>query len=135
MCSREHPELLVEQQKCQMSHLVGKPTMWFPHRSDTNRPEQSQKRARSLKFRSYCTIRVAKTKALISFAVTHLRLCFRLCRLLVFPWGGSNDWSCSRLKCCSQWAVCLYCVGMGICHQLDGPVPAGDRNRNPIDSE
>ena len=25
--------------------------MWFPKRSDTNRPVQSQKRARSLKFR------------------------------------------------------------------------------------
>ena len=41
-----------------------------------------------------CTICVAKTKALISFAVrgyreADLRLCFRLCRLLVFPWGGS----------------------------------------------
>ena len=31
------------------------------------------------------TIRVGKTKALIS----DLRLCFRLCRLLVFPCGGS----------------------------------------------
>ena len=41
----------------------------------------------------YVTIRVAKTKALISFAVNReavLRLCFRLCRLLVFPCGGSN---------------------------------------------
>ena len=26
-----------------MSHLVGKPTMWFPKRSDTNRSLQSQK--------------------------------------------------------------------------------------------
>ena len=25
-----------------------------------------------------------------------LRLCFRLCRLLVFPWGGSNSWTSSR---------------------------------------
>ena len=33
-----------------LSHLVGKPTMWFPTRFDTNRPVQSQKRARSLKF-------------------------------------------------------------------------------------
>ena len=33
-----------------MSHLVEKPTMWFPNRSDTNRPVQAQKRARSLKF-------------------------------------------------------------------------------------
>ena len=34
-----------------MSRLVEKPTMWFPTRSDTNRPVQAQKRARSLKFR------------------------------------------------------------------------------------
>ena len=32
------------------SHLVGKPTMWFPNRSDTTRPVQAQKQARSLKF-------------------------------------------------------------------------------------
>ena len=35
---------------CYMSRLLGKPTMWFPNRSDTNRPVQSQKRARILKF-------------------------------------------------------------------------------------
>ena len=34
-----------------LSRLVGKPTMWFPNRSDTIRPVQAQKRARSLKFR------------------------------------------------------------------------------------
>ena len=28
----------------------GKPTMWFPNRSDTNQAAQSQKQARSLKF-------------------------------------------------------------------------------------
>ena len=33
-----------------LSHLLGKPTMWFPNRSDTNLPVQVQKRARSLKF-------------------------------------------------------------------------------------
>ena len=27
--------------KLDMSHLVGKPTMWFPSRSDTNRPVQA----------------------------------------------------------------------------------------------
>ena len=37
---------------CFMSHLVGKPTMWFPNRSDTNRAVQLQKQARILKFRS-----------------------------------------------------------------------------------
>ena len=34
----------------QLSHLVGKPTMWFPNRSDTNWSVPSQKMARSLKF-------------------------------------------------------------------------------------
>ena len=30
-----------------VSRLVGKPTMWFPYRFDTNRPVQAQKHARS----------------------------------------------------------------------------------------
>ena len=75
-----------------LSHLVGKQTMWFPNRPDTNRPVQSQKMAietGNFGFRKKrnCSIRVAKTKALISFAVTatDLHLCFRLGRLLVFP--------------------------------------------------
>ena len=33
-----------------MSHLLVKPTLWFPTRSDTNQAAQSQKQARSLKF-------------------------------------------------------------------------------------
>ena len=36
--------------KQDMSHLMEKPTMWFPNRFDTNRPVQLQKLARSLKF-------------------------------------------------------------------------------------
>ena len=35
---------------CNLSRLVGKPTIWFPNRSDTNRPVQLQKQDRSLKF-------------------------------------------------------------------------------------
>ena len=59
-----------------LSRLVGKPTMWFPNRSDTNRPVQAQKRDRSLKFRNIAlSDRVAKTKALISFAVTAKLIC------------------------------------------------------------
>ena len=34
-----------------LSRLVGKPTMWFPNRSDTNQPVQSKKIARGSKFR------------------------------------------------------------------------------------
>ena len=58
---------------------MGKPTKWFPNRSDTNQPVQAQKRARSLKFgfkkNKGCSICVAKTKALISFAVTAKLIC------------------------------------------------------------
>ena len=36
---------------CILSRLVVKPTMWFPNRSDTNRPVQAQKTARSMEFR------------------------------------------------------------------------------------
>ena len=34
-----------------MSRLMGKPTMWFSNRSDTNWDVQPQKKSRSLKFR------------------------------------------------------------------------------------
>ena len=44
----------------------------FPTRSDTNRPVQSQKQVRNFGFKKKgnFNIHVAKTKALISFAVT-----------------------------------------------------------------
>ena len=81
----------------QMSRLVGKPTMWFPNRSDTNRLIQSQKRARSLKFWIYkveelyypCSENKGADQ-LRGYREADLRLCFRICILLVFPWGGSN---------------------------------------------
>ena len=60
-----------------------KPTFWFPTWSDTNQAVQLQKMARGLKFRIYLgrrgivliTIHVAKTKALISFAVSAKLIC------------------------------------------------------------
>ena len=62
--------------------------MWFPNRSDTNRPVQAQKRARSLKFR----IKVGEELYYPSSENkgADQLLCFRICRLLVFPRGGSN---------------------------------------------
>ena len=66
-----------------------KPTFWFPTGSDTNQAMQSQKMARGLKFRikkeEGCTIRVAKTKALISFAVTAKLIC-------VFVFANAKCW-------------------------------------------
>ena len=65
--------------------------MWFPNRSDTNQAAQSQKQARSLKFRIYEEEEVyypcSENKGadqLRGYREADLRLCFRLCRLLVF---------------------------------------------------
>ena len=76
---------------------MGKPTMWFPNRYDTNRPVQAQKRARSLKFRIeveeelyYTSSENKGADQLRGYREAGLRLCFRLCRLLVFPRGGSS---------------------------------------------
>ena len=75
---------------------MGKPTMWFLNRSDTNQAVQAQKQARSLKFWIYKVEELyypgSENKGadqLRSNCEADLRLCFRLCRLLVFPCGGS----------------------------------------------
>ena len=75
-----------------LSRLVGKPTMWFSNWSDTNRPVQAQKRARSLKFRIkveeelyYPSSENKGADQLRGYREADLRLCFCLCRLLVFP--------------------------------------------------
>ena len=73
-------------------HHLGKPTMWFSNRSDTNQAVQLQKQARSLKFWSeveeefYClSSENIGADQLRGYREADLRLCFRLCRLLVFP--------------------------------------------------
>ena len=72
--------------------------MWFPNRSDTNQPVQAQKQARSLKFWSeveeelyYPSSENKGADQLRGYREADLRLCFRICRLLVFPWGSSNQ--------------------------------------------
>ena len=75
---------------------MGKPTMWFWNRSDTNQAVQAQKMARGCKFWIYKVEQLyylcSENKGadqLRGYREADLRLCFRLCRLLVFPWGGS----------------------------------------------
>ena len=70
--------------------------MWFPTRSDINRPVQSQKKARIWKFRInveeelyYPSSENTGTDQLRSYCEADLRLCFRISRLSVFPCGGS----------------------------------------------
>ena len=69
---------------------MGKPTMWFLNRSDTNRPVQSQKMARGLKFRIeegeevyYLCSENKGGDQFRGYREADLRLCFRTCRLLV----------------------------------------------------
>ena len=79
--------------------------MWFPNRSDTNRPVQAQKRARSLKFRIYVEEELNYPSSenkdadqLRGYREADLRPCFRKCRLLVFRRGGSFVMSCIALS-------------------------------------
>ena len=66
--------------------------MWFSNRFDTNRPLQSQKRAKSLKFRIeveeevyYASSENKGADQLRSYCEADLRLCFRIGKNPVFP--------------------------------------------------
>ena len=74
-----------------------KPTIWVSDQVDTNRAVQLQKIARSLKFRTkeeerlyYPCSENKGADQLRGYREAGLRLCFRLCRLLVFLCSGSN---------------------------------------------
>ena len=68
-----------------MSRLVGKPTMWFPNRSDINWAVQSQKMVRGWKFWIYkvekfyypCSENKGDDQ-LRGYREADLRICFRL---------------------------------------------------------
>ena len=95
--------------------------MWFPNRSDTNWPVQAQKRARSLKFRIeveeelyYLSSENKGADQLRGYREADLRLCFRLCRLLVFPWEA--HFFLSENQCAFHLLVIsffLKCTGTG----------------------
>ena len=70
--------------------------MWFSTRSDTNRTVQPQKRARGLKFcilgSRGIVLPCSENKyadQLCGYREADLRLCFRICTLLVFLRCGS----------------------------------------------
>ena len=68
-----------------------KPTFWFPTWSDTNQAVQLQKMARGLKFRIWkveglyyiCSENIGADQ-LRGYREADLRLCFRICKTLVF---------------------------------------------------
>ena len=77
-----------------MSRLVRKPTRWFLTRSDTNRAVQAQKMARGLKFWLCVEEELYNPSSenkgadqLRGYHEADLRLCFCICRLLVFWFG------------------------------------------------
>ena len=87
--------------------------MWFPNRFDTNRPVQSQKRARSMKFWSEVEEELyypsSGNKGVISFTVTAKLIC-----AFVFAYGdcwfsneaaqiSSRVYYCVKLFERSQW--------------------------------
>ena len=74
-----------------------KQTFWFPTWSDTNQAVQLQKMARGLKFQIlkeeglyYLFSENKGADQLRGYREADLRLCFRICKMLVFSWGGSN---------------------------------------------
>ena len=80
---------------CKLSLCVRKPTIWFQNRSDSNLAVQTQKKVRRLNFcfkKEEEVFPCSENKGadqLRSYCEADLRLCFRLCRLLVIPCGGS----------------------------------------------
>ena len=81
----------IQSQIIHLSRVMKKPTFWFPTWSDTNQAVQLQKIDRGLKFR------VLKAEGLYflcsenkgadqlrGYREADLRLCFRICKMLVF---------------------------------------------------
>ena len=82
----------------QMSLVMRKPTLWFPTWSDTNQAVQLQKMARGLKYwiqeaegLYYPCSENKGADQLRGYREADLRLCFRICKTLVFSRRGSNS--------------------------------------------
>ena len=74
-----------------LSHIMRKPAFRFPTRSDTNQAVQSQKMVRGLKFLIkkeeglyYLCSKNKGADQLCGYRKADLRLCFRMCKTLVF---------------------------------------------------
>ena len=65
------------------------------HKHLQKRLEISEETVEGLEVHVYCTIRLAKTKALVSFKV--LRLCFRICKMLFFSRRGLYIYSVKKV--------------------------------------
>ena len=70
--------------------------MWFPNRSDTNQAVKSKLEISDLRRRGSVLSVKGKQRRdqLRGYREANLRLCFRLCKLLVFSRGGSKSSLC-----------------------------------------
>ena len=114
-----------------MSRLVGKPTMWFPTRSDINRPVQFQKKSRRLKFRIYEEEKLyypsSENKGadqLRSYCEADLRLCFRIGKIRFSHDAAHISFSIftssvilHHLRACSDLSPSNNCV-IHVCRHL-----------------
>ena len=89
-------ELVALLKKFELSCVMRKPTFWFPTWSDTNQAAQLPKMTRGLKFRIkeveglyYPCCENKGAVQLRSYREADLRLCFCICKTLVFTWSGS----------------------------------------------
>ena len=115
----------VLQKKIYLSLCMRKPTIWVPTRSDTNQAVQSQKIIRGWKF---CIYKVEElfylcsenkgADQLRSYCEADLRLCFRLCRLLVFPCTGSFSIKCTLFTHLNSSSIIMLVMQLFTCSLL-----------------
>ena len=91
-----------------MSLVMRKPVFGVSDQVHTNRPVQPQKIVTGLKFQIWIVEGLyypySENKGadqLRDYREADLRLCFRICRKLVFSRHGSNMWSQSKFHPCS----------------------------------
>ena len=90
-----------------------KPTIWFLTRGDTNQAVQPMKMARGWKFwikdveglYYLCSVNKGADQ-LRGYREADLRLCFRICKTLVYSRSGSNSFSSGAVACSSSYARC-----------------------------
>ena len=94
-------------------HNMRKPTMWILTRSDTNQAVQPLEMARGLKFciweveaLYYPSSENKGADQLRGYREADLRLCFRICRTLVFSWRGSCWLSLQDFPEDTRWWQC-----------------------------
>ena len=119
-----------------MSRVMTNLSSGFPTRSDTNWAVQPQNMARGLKFQIkeveglfYLCSENKGADQLHSYREADLRLCFRICKMLVFSWRDSNVvWQPTKYpfkikrQLNRKWSYFSTLYGMMLLQQLKGEI-------------